>query len=76
MLSPGRHPGYLGGDGLAGSEGFGETIADVDGAADTGEEGGLQKAGDAEGGRNEDDAEGGGGADEKVLYEMVHELAV
>lgn len=60
-------PGHFCGDGGAGFEGVGEADTDVGGAADAGEEGGLEEAWDAEGGGDEDYAEGGMWADEKVL---------
>lgn len=64
-------PGDFGGDVFTVCEGGGEALPDVRGAADAGEEGGLEKAWNAEGGGDEDDAEGGVGAEEEILGRVL-----
>lgn len=62
-----REPADFGGDVAAFGERGGQVFANARGAADTGQQRGLEHAWNAERGRGEEDAEGGGGADEQVL---------
>lgn len=53
MLAASRVPGDFGGDGVASEEGVAESVPDLAGSADMGEEVGLEEARDAESGGDE-----------------------
>ena len=63
-----RQPSHFCGDSSTRFESVQKTFADMRRAADSGKEGGLEEARDAEGGRDEDDARRGMRTDKKVLF--------